>query len=54
MVELVPASFMKWLIARIKGEFPHVIFIAEVYEKEKYRMYADEVGFDLLYDKSGR
>ena len=53
MVELVPPAFMKWLIGRIKGEFPHVRFIAEVYEKEKYRMYVDEVGFDLLYDKSG-
>ena len=53
MVELVPPQFMQWLIAEIKREFPEVIFIAEVYEKEKYRMYLDEVGFDLLYDKSG-
>ena len=53
MVELVPPAFMQWLIRRIKQEFPHVLFIAEVYEKEKYRMYAEEVGFDLLYDKSG-
>ncbi len=53
MVELVPPAFMKWLIGRIKQEFPHIVFIAEVYEKEKYRMYVDEVGFDLLYDKSG-
>ena len=53
MVELVPPAFMQWLIARIKAEFPHIIFIAEVYEKDKYRMYVDEVGFDLLYDKSG-
>ena len=53
MVELVPPAFMQWLIARIKEEFPAVIFIAEVYEKDKYRMYADEIGFDLLYDKSG-
>ena len=53
MVELVPWQFMKWLIGRIKAEFPSVIFVAEVYEKEKYRLYADEVGFDLLYDKSG-
>ena len=53
MVELVPPDFMKWLIARIRQEFPQILFIAEVYEKEKYRMYADEVGFDLLYDKSG-
>ncbi|MBQ9193068.1 MAG: alpha-amylase [Bacteroidales bacterium] len=53
MVELVPPQFMQWLIARIKREFPQVIFIAEVYEKDKYRMYVEEVGFDLLYDKSG-
>ena len=53
MVELVPPAFMKWLIARIKQEFPEVIFIAEVYEKGSYRKYAQEVGFDLLYDKSG-
>ena len=53
MVELVPWQFMKWLIARIKDEFPSVIFVAEVYEKDKYRLYTDEVGFDLLYDKSG-
>ena len=53
MVELVPWQFMKWLIARIKDEFPSVIFVAEVYEKDKYRLYCDGVGFDLLYDKSG-
>jgi len=52
MVEMVPPEFMTWLIAKIKGEFPEVIFIAEVYEKHKYRMYIEEVGFDLLYDKS--
>ena len=33
MVELVPPPFMQWLIDRIKEEFPHVVFIAEVYEK---------------------
>ncbi len=53
MVELVPPEFMKWLISRIKEEFPSVRFVAEVYEKDKYRFYAEEVGFDLLYDKSG-
>ena len=30
MVEMVPPEFMKWLIARIKQEFPQIIFIAEV------------------------
>ena len=53
MVELVPWQFMQWLIASIKKEFPGTLFVAEVYEKEKYRMYVEEVGFDLLYDKSG-
>lgn len=53
MVELVPPEFMQWLIAKVKQEFPGIIFIAEVYQKEKYRMYIEEVGFDLLYDKSG-
>jgi glycosidase len=53
MVELVPPEFMKWLIARIKEEFPEVIFIAEVYQKERYRQYIDDVRFDYLYDKSG-
>ena len=53
MVELVPPEFMRWLIAAVKKEFPGVYFIAEVYEKDKYPFYANEVGFDLLYDKSG-
>ena len=53
MVELVPPQFLHWLIARIKEEFPSLVFVAEVYEKEKYRQYVEDVGFDLLYDKSG-
>ena len=53
MVELVPPEFLKWLIARIKEEFPEIVFIAEVYQKEKYRLYIDDVRFDYLYDKSG-
>ena len=53
MVELVPPEFLKWLIARIKEEFPQIVFIAEVYQKERYRHYIDDVRFDYLYDKSG-
>ena len=53
MVEMVPQEFMKWLIGQIKREFPHIIFIAEVYQKDKYGLYINDVGFDLLYDKSG-
>ena len=53
MVELVPAEFMKWLIAEVKKEYPAVIFIAEVYKKELYNEYVRNIGFDFLYDKSG-
>ena len=53
MVEMVPPAFMKWLIANIKSEFPGTGFIAEVYQKQSYARYEGEVGFDLLYDKSG-
>ena len=53
MVEMVPPSFMKWLIASVKKVYPDICFIAEVYQKEKYQMYIENVGFDLLYDKSG-
>ncbi len=53
MVELVPHEFFKWAIAELKKEYPEIIFIAEIYEKNLYRKYVREVGFDLLYDKSG-
>lgn len=53
MVELVPKSFMKWLIYRAKAKHPSLIFIAEVYKKEEYNEYIRSVGFDFLYDKSG-
>ncbi|MBO7544117.1 MAG: alpha-amylase [Bacteroidales bacterium] len=53
MVELVPPEFFTWLIRNVKKEFPELTFIAEVYEKALYERYVREVGFDLLYDKSG-
>ena len=53
MVELVPPQFMQWLIASVRKQYPEVVFVAEVYEKDKYRMYVEEVGFDYLYDKCG-
>ncbi|MDO5443415.1 MAG: alpha-amylase family glycosyl hydrolase [Bacteroidia bacterium] len=53
MVELVPVDFSKWVIAAVKREFPKVIFIAEVYMKERYREFIERAGFDYLYDKSG-
>ncbi len=53
MVELVPPTFMKWLISQAKAANPELIFIAEVYRKDGYYKYIREVGFDYLYDKSG-
>jgi glycosidase len=53
MVEMVPPAFLKWLIARVKKYHPEVLFVAEVYQRDKYDFYANEVGFDWLYDKCG-
>lgn len=53
MVELVPAEFFKWAIARTKQAHPGTFFIAEVYIKELYSKYINDIGFDYLYDKSG-
>ena len=53
MVELVPPDFFKWAIEEIKKDRPETMFVAEVYQKQMYGKYVREVGFDLLYDKSG-
>ena len=53
MVELVPAEFMTWVIAEVRKRYPDTLFIAEVYQKNLYKKYVNDVGFDLLYDKSG-
>ena len=53
MVELVPPSFFQWAIAEVKKDWPETLFVAEVYQKQLYSKYVREVGFDLLYDKSG-
>ena len=53
MVELVPQAFFEWLISRIKKDRPNLLFVAEVYQKTLYSKYIREIGFDLLYDKSG-
>ena len=53
MVELVPPEALKALISAVKADFPDLLFVAEVYGKDNYRRYLDDVGFDLLYDKSG-
>ncbi len=53
MVELVPPEALGRLIADVKRSYPKSLFVAEVYGKCNYGRYIDEVGFDLLYDKSG-
>ena len=53
MVELVPPEFLRWVIAESRKEYPDLFFVAEVYNKDGYRQFVEEVGFDLLYDKSG-
>jgi len=52
MVELVPSAVFRIVIGKAKAKFPQLKFIAEVYQKERYREYIG-AGFDLLYDKSG-
>ncbi|MBO4566523.1 MAG: hypothetical protein J5695_04790 [Bacteroidales bacterium] len=53
MVELVPAEALGGVISAVRKEFPELMFVAEVYQKENYSRYLDVAGFDLLYDKSG-
>ena len=53
MAEMVPVEFWGWVIPQIKEKFPHIIFIAEVYNPEQYRNYLNNGKFDYLYDKVG-
>ena len=53
MVHMVPVDFWHWAIARVKQDYPHLIFIAEIYEPSLYRPYIEWGGFDYLYDKVG-
>ena len=52
MAEMVPCEFWAYAIRAVKAHYPEVIFIAEVYNPELYRMYIHS-GFDYLYDKVG-
>ena len=53
MVEMVPVEFWHYAIAKVKRAYPHIDFIAEVYNPDLYRSYIHEGGFDYLYDKVG-
>ena len=51
MVFMVPVEFWHWAIGLIKEEFPHILFIAEIYDVSLYRPFISYGGFDFLYDK---
>ena len=52
MAEMVPTAFWQWAIAKVKEQYPDIVFIAEVYNPAEYRNYVG-AGFDYLYDKVG-
>ncbi len=51
MAHMVPVEFWKWAIANVKEHYPHIIFIAEIYDVGLYRQFINDAGFDYLYDK---
>ncbi len=53
MAQMVPVAFWGWAIRQVKTQYPRLIFIAEIYEANRYRQYLDQGGFDYLYDKVG-
>ena len=53
MAHLVPVAFWNWAIGRVKKQYPHLIFIAEIYDPGLYRSFIFEGRFDYLYDKVG-
>ncbi|GMO33003.1 MAG: alpha-amylase family glycosyl hydrolase [Candidatus Azobacteroides pseudotrichonymphae] len=53
MVEMIPVEFWAWVIPKIKKDFPHIIFIAEIYNPGNYNDYLCQGHFDYLYDKVG-
>ena len=51
MVFMVPVEFWGWAIPIIKGKYPDIKFIAEIYDVNLYRNYIFSGHFDYLYDK---
>lgn len=52
MAEMVPHEFWQYATEKVKAQYPHIVFIGEVYDPNQYRMYV-AAGFDYLYDKVG-
>lgn len=53
MAEMVTVEFWNYALSRLKADYPHLIFIAEVYNPAEYRNYLHQGKFDYLYDKVG-
>ena len=53
MAEMVPVDFWHWAIPQVKEQYPHIIFIAEVYNPAEYRNYLHYGHCDYLYDQVG-
>lgn len=53
MAGMVPVDFWHYAIGHVKSEYQQIIFIAELYEPDKYREYLERGFFDYLYDKAG-
>lgn len=51
MAHMVPVEFWHWAIAQVKDRYPHMIFIAEIYDTALYYDYVNHGGFDFLYNK---
>lgn len=51
MVFMVPLAFWHWVIPGIKKDYPHLMFIGEIYDVGQYRDFIHYGGFDYLYDK---
>ncbi len=45
---MVPVEFWNWVIKNIKKKTPETLFIAEIYQPEKYYDYLKIGGFDYL------
>ena len=52
MAEMVPAAFWNYATAKVKTQYPHIVFMGEVYNPSEYRNYINS-GFDWMYDKVG-
>lgn len=51
MVFMVPVAFWHWVIPQVKKDYPHIIFIGEIYDIGQYREFLSYGCFDYLYDK---